>query len=311
MTGKSCNRMYRARSLRALAVRLAIARAALVLAVLIFGSPAPVASAQEAQPFEPTIHWAYASFFGTGWYKINDQRSGFIMRAPFRWTFGEAGINEDGSREIAWSIRVPATLGLARLDFDDIPGILDPDNLATASANISVDVDIPITERFHVRPVAEVGYSTILNESDWAYTYRAEVKTRTTFQNGRLDWALLFDAGLVGYEANRGDSDDFSFAAVGVEFGYPVNWFSKSGSQTMLYWNTNYTSFIDEIDVRENVDVFDSVASIWQAGIALGRRDERIKIWALSFDRLGLAYSFSTTSNLEGVKFYFRSLYDL
>ena len=48
--------------------------------------------AQEAEPFEPAIHWAYASFFGTGWYKINDQRSSFIMRAPLRCTSAPRGL---------------------------------------------------------------------------------------------------------------------------------------------------------------------------------------------------------------------------
>ena len=286
-------------------------RIAFVMLVLALGSlPRPVL-AQEPEPFEPTIHWAYASFFGTGWYKINDQRSGFIVRAPFRWTVGEAQIDEDGERQIAYTIRLPFTLGLARLDFEDIAGILDSDNLATASANISLDADIPVTQRFHVRPVAEMGYSTIIDESDWAWTYRAEVKTRTTFEAGKLDWALLFDYGIVGYEPNRGDSDDFEFAAAGLEFGYPVDWFSSTDGQTMLYWHLGYTDFLDEIEVQTGVEEFDSVANYWQVGIALGKRDEPVHIWRLNFDRLGLAYNLSTTGELRGIKFVFRSLYDL
>ena len=286
-------------------------RIAFVMLVLALGSlPRPVL-AQEPEPFEPTIHWAYASFFGTGWYKINDQRSGFIVRAPFRWTVGEAQIDEDGERQIAYTIRLPFTLGLARLDFEDIAGILDSDNLATASANISLDADIPVTQRFHVRPVAEMGYSTIIDESDWAWTYRAEVKTRTTFEAGKLDWALLFDYGIVGYEPNRGDSDDFEFAAAGLEFGYPVDWFSSTDGQTMLYWHLGYTDFLDEIEVQTGVEEFDSVANYWQVGIALGKLDEPVHIWRLNFDRLGLAYNLSTTGELRGIKFVFRSLYDL
>ena len=281
-----------------------------LLALGIFGLTSS-ASAQQAEPVEPTIHWAYASFFGTGWYKINDQRSGFIMRAPFRWTFGESGFDEFNNREIAYSVRLPFTLGIARLDFDDIPSIIDPDNLATASANISVDADIPITQRFHIRPVAEVGYGTVIAESDWAWIYRAEIKTRTTFEAGRLGWALLFDVGLVGYEPNNGVSDDFKFAAAGLEFGYPVSWFSSSDGQTMLYWNVSYTSFLDEIEVRSALEDFDTVASVWQTGMAIGKRDRPVKIWRLGFDRLGLAFNYSSTSELRGIKFVFRSLYDL
>lgn len=282
-----------------------------LLPVVVLTGLTSSAVAQEADTFEPTIHWAYASFFGTGWYKINDQRSGFIMRAPFRWTVGEAELDEDGNREIAYTVRLPFTLGLANLDFEDIPDILDSDNLATASANISLDADIPITQRFHIRPVAEVGYSTIIDESDWAWTYRAEIKSRTSFEAGKLDWAFLLDYGVVGYEPNRGDSDAFEFAAAGLEFGYPINWFSSSEGQTMLYWTLSYTDFLDEIEIRSGIEEFDSVANYWQGGIAIGKRDKPLRIWRLNFDRFGLAYNYSTTGELRGIKFVFRSLYDL
>ena len=79
----------------------------------------------------------------------------------------------------------------------------------------------------------------------------------------------------------------------------------------MLYWHLGYTDFLDEIEVQTGVEEFDSVANYWQVGIALGKRDEPVHIWRLNFDRLGLAYNLSTTGELRGIKFVFRSLYDL
>ncbi len=115
---------------------------------------------------EPTTHWKYASFFDTGWYKINDERSAFILRVAPRWTFGEAGIDDQGKREIAYTLRVPMTLGLAKLEFEDIPGILDPGNLTTASLNFSADADILVTTRLSLRPSAEVGYGRVVGMYD-------------------------------------------------------------------------------------------------------------------------------------------------
>ena len=262
-------------------------------------------------PIEPTVHWAYASFFGTGWYKINDERSAYILRVSPRWTVGEAGIDNDGNREIAYTFRVPMTLGVAKLDFEDIPGIIDPDNLTTASLNFSVDADVPITARFSLRPSAEVGYGQVLGESDSAWTYKVETRSRYSFQSGKLDWALLAGLGLVGYEPNEGPSDDFVYLAAGAEFGYPVNWPRSKNGQTMLYWHVSYTDFLDEIEFETGVEELDSVANFWQVGIALGRKNEPVRIWFLKFDRLGLAYNFSTSGELRGIKFLFRSLYDL
>ena len=271
----------------------------------------PTGDAFSQEAIEPTIHWAYSSFFGTGWYKVSDERSAFILRAAPRWTFGEAGFDESGNRNIAYTLRVPVTLGITRLDFEDLPAILDPGNLATASLNFSVDADIPMTERFSMRPSAEIGHGTVLGENDSAWTYKVEVKTRYTFQSGRFDWGLLFDVGSVGYEPKKGESDDFTFAAVGAEFDHPVGWFSGEDSQTMLYWHVAYTDFIDEIEFNTGIEEIDSVANYWQLGAALGKRDKPVRISFLSFDRLGLAFRFSTTSELRGVKFLFRSLYEL
>jgi hypothetical protein len=282
-----------------------------IASILILALLGPAAPANAQDLIEPTRHWAYASFFGTGWYKINDQRSAFILRASPRWTVGDASISEGGEREIAYTFRVPLTMGFANLDFEDIPGFLDPDNYTTASVGFSVDADIPITRRFSVRPSGEVGYGTILDESEYAWNYKAEIKSRYTFQAGELDWALLFDVGIAGFEPNRGASDDFSFAAAGAEFGYPVSWFSREDSQTMLYWHVAFTDFLDEIEVRTGIQEFDSVANYWQIGAALGRRDQPVRIWFLSFDRLGLAYKINANSELRGINFVFRSLYEL
>ena len=137
-----------------------------IASILILALLGPAAPANAQDLIEPTRHWAYASFFGTGWYKINDQRSTFILRASPRWTVGDASISEGGEREIAYTFRVPLTMGFANLDFEGIPGFLDPDNYTTASVGFSVDADIPITRRFSVRPSGEVGYGTILDESE-------------------------------------------------------------------------------------------------------------------------------------------------
>jgi hypothetical protein len=60
-------------------------------------------------------------------------------------------------------------------------------------------------------------------------------------------------------------------------------------------------------DARGQVD---EVTNYWQAGLAFGREDRSIRLWFLSFDRLGLAYDASPSGELRGIKFVFRSLYE-
>lgn len=279
---------------------------AAILAFFVFPG-----AAHSQEPTEPEVHWAYASFLGTGWYKVDESREAFVVSAAPRWTVGEAGIDEDGNRTFDYTFRVPVSLGLTRFDQDSIGGILDLDSISTFSVGFSADVDIPVTHKFSLRPIAEVGYGAVIGEDDRAWNWRTELRGRYGLESGKLDWALLGSVGIAGYEPNEGLSDDFSFASLAAEFAYPVSWWSSQQSQTMLYWNLGYVDFIDEIEIITGPNQIDSVANYWHFGMALGKRDKPIQIWFLKFDRLGLAYKYSDTGRLRGIKVLFRSLYDL
>ena len=122
-----------------------------------------VASGQEATV--PTVHWAYASYFGTAWYEISDQQSALIANlAPTLRTGEVARIGADDGKAV-YSIRMPLTVGVTRLDFEDVP-------------------------------------------------VAAKLSFRYTFRSGGLDRALIAAAGLVGYDANRGNDDSFTYAAI-------------------------------------------------------------------------------------------------
>jgi hypothetical protein len=265
-------------------------------------------SAQE-EPV-PTVHWAYASYFGTGWYKISDQQSAFIANAAPKLSTGEAAWADIDDGKAVYSVRVPLSVGVTRLDFEDVPGILDLENFSTVSVGLRADVDVPVTSRFSVRPSAQLSYGTVIGESEYAWTYRGDVRGRYTFGAGELDWALIGAAGLVGYDANRGSDDSFTYAAIGAEFAYPVSWFSSSDSQTLFYWHLLYTDFLNRMEVEGRSTQPEEITNYWQAGFAFGKREKPIKLWFFSFDRLGLAYDISPSGKLRGLKFVFRSLYD-
>ena len=181
---------------------------------------ASVAVAQEATV--PTVHWAYASYFGTGWYEISDQQSAFIANFAPKFRTVEAEWPRGDEGKAIYSIRVPLTVGVTRLDFEDVPGILDLENFSTVSAGLRADVDVPVTTEFSFRPSVQLSYGTVIGESEYAWTYRGDIRGRYMLRSGDIGWALIGAAGLVGYDANRGNDDSFTYAAVGTEFAYPV-----------------------------------------------------------------------------------------
>lgn len=280
----------------------------IVRALLVVVAAAPLAG-QCQEDFEPTVHWAYASFFGTGWYRIADQRSSFIVNVAPRKTFGEAGIDADGARTIAWTLRTPVSIGVNHFDVEDIPGIVDLDNFATASIGVAADADIPVNARLSVRPSAELGYGRVLGERESAWTYRTELRGRYRFEAGRSDAALLAGGGFVGFEPNTGARDSFSYLTLAGEFGHPVGWFGDDG-QGLLYWHLAYTEFLDEVEYEVRRDTIDTVTNYWQIGAAIGKREQPLEFWFLRFDRLGLAYDVSPSGDFRGIKLVFSSWYD-
>lgn len=266
------------------------------------------AAAQEAPV--PTVHWAYASYFGTGWYEISDEQSAFIASLAPKIRTGELAWTGADDAKAVYSIRLPLSIGVTRLDFEDVPGILDLENFSTVSAGLRGDIDVPVTARFSFRPSVQLSYGTVIGESEYAWTYRGDVRGRYMLGAGDLDWALIGAAGIVGYDANRGNDDSFTYASIGTEVAHPLRGFDSDNSQAVVYWHLLYTDFLDRMEVQGRSAQLEEIANYWQAGFAFGWRDRPIEWWFFRFERLGLAYDISPSGKLRGLKFVFRSLYD-
>ena len=178
---------------------------------------------------DPTVDWAYASFFGTGWYKLDSERSAFVIRATPRWSLREATIDEDGNRQIGYRLRLPLTLGLNRFDVEDLPGLVDLDNFGTIGVNVGFDIDIPVSRQFSLRPNVEAGYGTVLNDSARSWVYRADIRGRYRFQPDDLAWTLNAAVGAAGHSPNTGNSQSFNYVAVAAERGHGTPWKNACG----------------------------------------------------------------------------------
>lgn len=280
-----------------------------VSAVLLWSGGLRIALAQEKASAD--FNFAYASFFGTGWYKIDKDREAFVIRAAPRWEMTEASLDEKGNRQVGYSFRVPVTIGLARLNFDDIPGIIDAENFSSTSIGLAFDADIPINERWSLRPGAELGYASVIDDSPYAWTYRVEVRARYRIEANRLNWALIGGLGVVGNVPNDASSEYFSFASIAAEFEHPTRWSTRAGKPLFFYSHLSYTDHLDEVEFGAGSQALQSLGSFWQLGGSLGRDNDPIRIWRFNFDRLGLGYNYSTSSEFRGIKLFFRSLYEL
>ena len=96
----------------------------------------------------------------------------------------------------------------------------------------------------------------------------------------------------------------------GLEFDYPLGKRKLDGERVFLSWHGTYTTFEDDLsDVLDDSSVA-SISDQWEFGMSFRKEKGRIKILFLKFDRLGLAYRFSTSGDFKGISFVFRSTFD-
>jgi hypothetical protein len=277
---------------------------ALALLLVIVMQPA------QAQEFDSNaVHWAYASYFGTGWYRIGDNGDAFVIRATPRWEFREPSF-DDHERKIGIEFRLPVTVGLDTFTFDDPTGSIDPSNLATLSITPGVDITVPVNSRWSLKPYASIGWGTVLSESESAWTYWAGIKSRYRFGNGKLDWALLNALGYVGYSPSNGYAEDFWPLMIGLELDHDLGQMKLGGEQAVLTWHGMYTTFENDLDAVLETGAVAPITDQWELGLALRRKETNIKIWFFRFDRLGLAYRFSSNGQFKGVAVIFRSVFE-
>jgi hypothetical protein len=256
------------------------------------------------------VHWAYSAYFGTGWYRVAGDRDVFVVRMTARWHRSEASIDSEGKRTLGYHIKLPVSLGLDSFDPDDPLEAVDFDNVTFLSVNPGIDIEIPINRVWSLRPYASVGYGDELGDGQSAWTYWAGLKSRFSFQSGKLDWHLLNQVGFVGYTPNEGPEDTIWPVMAGLEFDYPLGEPRADGDQTLLHWYGTYTLFGNDLEFSASQTVDKDIDDQWEVGAAIGRRNSPIPIWFLNFDRLGLGYRASSNGDLKGITFVFRSFFD-
>ncbi len=257
-----------------------------------------------------SVPFAYSAYFGTGWYQIGDGRDVYVFRYAPRWEMQEADFAEDGSRTIGIEFRFPLTFGLENFSSNDLPGSVDPDNLKSMSVTPGVDIIIPISQRWLLRPFAAAGWGQALDNSDSVIIYWAGVKSRYSFQHGKLDWALLNSITYVGHTPSIGFDDDFWPIMAGLEFDYPLGNRKLGGEQLFLSWHGMYTTFQKSLDQPIGDGLSLEITDEWEFGFSIHKEEEPIKIWFMKFHRLGLAYRVSSSGELEGISFVLRGIFD-
>jgi hypothetical protein len=260
----------------------------------------------------PPIPWAYSAYFGTGVYQIANGEKAYVFRVSPSWQWREASVDEQGRRAIGWKFRFPVALGVHDLDANDIGSTLSPDNVSALTAVPGVEADIPIGPRWSLRPFANVGWGAEMGSgSSSAWIYWTGVKSRLAFPGGDgFEWSLVNSLTYSGYTNDAHQSNRVLPLFTGFEFDRPIEK-KLGGDPVHIYWHFGYTDYLN----HKPLLVGSSVGSIdiedeWEGGVAFGKGAEPLRLWRLHWNRVGVAYRFSSDGSFKGISVFFSSLFD-
>jgi hypothetical protein len=279
------------------------------LALLIVIALPSVPYAQDAAPIDDPVrqvHWAMGAFFGTGWYQVDQNRSVFVFRVPPRQTIRESGYDANGKRIVGVEIHYPLTFGLHNLD--DIPDFIDYENFGTISFTPGVVLEIPVNQYWALRPYAHIGAGYEKESGKWAGIWYGGLKSRYLLgDSNRLRWSLLNSIGYAGYKPEFEQSGRYGSAMAGLEFSQPLGGLELSGEPLRLDWHVTYSYLFDKLNFYIEEGRIESIQDQWEIGLALANSRNRMKIWFMTFEHIGLSYKISSNGHYRAISLNLRS----
>jgi hypothetical protein len=271
------------------------------------------ASTTRAQSIvEDPIHWAYGAYFGTGTYRVSGGEEAYVLSVRPRWGLRDAALDAQGRRTVGIELRSPVAIGAYELDAADFGGTLSLENVSTLSAVPGVEFDVPMTVRWSLKPLAYVGWGTELDGDASAWIYWTGIKSRYVFPRNETTWALVNALTYVGYSADSGENGNVLPLFAAFEVDRPLRMKKVADEPVVLHWHVGYTSYLNEVKLASGPTNVEHIRleNEWELGLAFSTGPEPLRLWRLKWDRVGVAYRFSSDGDFRGISLVFRSLFE-
>jgi hypothetical protein len=275
------------------------------MAAAVHSSVAPAQPLTDTTQPEEQVHWALSALFGTGWYKVDNNRSVFALRIPPKQTLRQSSLAADGTRQFGVEIHYPVTLGVSSLE--EVPDFIDFDNYATISFVPGVEFEVPVSERLTLRPYLHLGYGWETESSEGAVIGYGGVRGRYHLADTRHRVSLLGEVYYAGYRPAFSGRGQFGGLMVGVEGQQSFGWKAHDGDALFLEWHLTYDWFVDPLEFHVDRFQVDTIRDQWELGLAVGKGDAPIEIGFMSFDHVGLGFRWSSNGAFDAIVLNFSS----
>ena len=242
---------------------------------------------------ESVVNYSYAVVFGTGAYKVNDQKA-FIFRVPFTYRLREASPGRHGIQ-----LLLPTLAGFYDYDYDKIAQANTPGDAATMSFVPGVEFEYLVNERWRLKPYGQVGIGRDLKNNENALIYVGGVNSHYRIPSpGKLNFALGNMLAITGFDPDDGSSQSMGILGVGIDMLYPWG-LQLFGKETSLANHLIYYLYLDNPGFEQGDDRTETVRGEIEWGLALDFRKPR-KLLGMELDRVGLGFRYG--DNIKGIR---------
>ncbi len=237
------------------------------------------------------IHFAFATWMGTGYYQVGD-RSIAILNLPFSYQLQERGLDSWG-----WRIKLPLSLGASR--YDDLHR-----GLQTFTFVPGIEADIPLSSKWEIRPYAQLGVGKEFGaDNDKAIIYGVGFNALGRYPLENFD--LLLGGGLLLAGSETPNQKDnllgFSKLDLGAAISRPAD-FNFMGRPTVVNFFVVASRFTNRATFALVDDRDESLKNILELGFSLGTQPQA-ELAGFKIPHLGLSYV--TGDHLKGIKLNF------
>jgi hypothetical protein len=255
--------------------------------------------AQQAQTItgEATlINWWYSATFGTGFYKVGPITA-TVVRLPFSYRLRPMG---DGN--VGVNLLLPVTVAAYHLNLNELDQLNPRHYVAAASILPGAEVEIPMTERWRLKPFAQAGVGSEFTDIPLvAYMYTAGVKSLYRFPGEDYRVSLGNALFLAGYRIRDG-SEQQTLGAFQIGFNVETPW-SMELWNGPAYFNTHLiaTSYYSRLAFANPEPGRLAVYREYQIGFSF-RAGRPVSIMGFGADTFGLGFRFA--ENVRGLNLY-------
>lgn len=257
--------------------------ALLIFAVLSFLA-GTVNQALALDSDEDYINYAYLTSIGIGGYNVED-REARAFQIPF--SFQLRSMEDD---QLGIKILLPVTLASVSGDVIGVGGIVIPKDAELVGVTPGIEVQIPVTPVWTLKPFGRVGYGREVSDDDDSLILAIGLRSRYSIHWKRFQFALGAGVFYDAFKPEGLEIKDYTSIGIGWDTIYPLG-FNLWGQEANIGGFLSYYHYFDNLEFTRNLNSLLEISNQYEIGLTLGVVDY-IEIGPLKLQRFGIAYRF-------------------